>query len=459
MKFRTTLILLAIAAGLGGLILVLNRQGISTRETQGRTYVVQVDRSKIDGLKIQNGDTAIELRRTGESWTMIKPIQDRGDSAVIDQIFTSLEVLRPEDTLGDLGNGDKRKNKLREFGLAKPRLRLKLEGKKVPGDLLFGEDAAVEGKGYLRVEGEEVVFIVSNQLKDILSRNPDSFRDHRLTPFLTTEIDHAVFRSPSGEVELTKERDDWQIIRPTKARASNQAVEDLLKKINTATISDFVGNDKAIAGGLDAPGRAVTLAAGDDKVEIDIGGGTQNDPSKIYVRVLGRPSIFLVDASLSAMVDVKPNDLRDRRIMRINPDLIDRITIEKPGQPRLVLTRMQDHWVVASPGNGPAEASAVNQLIHTLNNHDVAGFVSDTATDLARYGLDETAMRITFSSYASENTAESNAGEQPIATLLLGRTENGIIYARIADEPYIVSIPQETLAKLPTSEGDFRARQ
>ena len=458
MKFRTTLILLAIAAGLGGLILVLNRQGISTRETQGRTYVVQVDRSKIDGLKIQNGDTEIELRRTGESWTMIKPIQDRGDSSVVDQIFTSLEVLRPEDTLGDLGSGDKRKSKLREFGLAKPRLRLKLKGKKVPGDLLFGEDAAVEGKGYLRVEGEEVVFIVSNQLKDILSRNPDSFRDHRLTPFLTTEIDHAVFRSPSGEVELAEERDDWQIVRPTKARASNQAVEDLLKKINSATIGDFVGNDKAIAGGLDAPGRAVTLAAGDDKVEIDIGGGTQNDPSTIYVRVPGRPSIFLVDASLSAMVDVKPNDLRDRRIMRINPDLIDRITIEKPGQPRLVLTRTQDHWVVASPENGPADVSAVNQFIHTLNNHDVAGFVSDTATDLARYGLDETAMRITFSSYAAENTAESNAGEQPIATLLLGRTENGITYARIADEPYIVSIPQETLARLPTTEADFRQR-
>jgi hypothetical protein len=458
MKFRTTLILLAISVGLGGVILVLNHQGISTREAQGNIYVVDVDRSKIDGLKIENGDTEIELRRTGESWMMIKPDQDRADSAVIDQLLTSLEVLRREDTLADLGKGDKRKSKLREFGLAKSKLRLKLEGKKVQRDLQFGDDAAVEGKGYLRIGGEEPVFIVSNQLKDIISRKPDSFRDHQLTPFLTAEIDHAVFRSAGGEIELAREHDDWQIIRPTKARASNEAVADLLKKITNTRIIDFVGNDKAIAGGLDAPVRAVTLAAGDSKVEIDIGGGVQNDPSKIYVRVPGRPSIFLVDASLSALVDVKPNDLRDRKIMRLNPDLIDRITIEKSGQPKLVLMRIQDHWVFAN-ANTPADTSVVNQLIRTLNNQDVAAFVSDTATDLARYGLDETAIRITFSSYASENTAESNAGEEPIATLLLGRTEDGATYARIAQEPYIVSIPQETLAKLPTAEADFRAHQ
>ncbi|MGA8660161.1 MAG: DUF4340 domain-containing protein [Chthoniobacterales bacterium] len=456
MKFRTTLFLLAIAIGLGSMILVLSHQGISSREAQKNTYVVEVDRRKINGLKIENGDNEIELRRAGGSWTMIKPVQDRADSAAIDQLLTTLEFLRPEDTLADLGKGDKRKKKLREFGLAKSKLRLKLEGKNVPGDLQFGNDAAVEGKGYLRVGGEESVLVVSNDLKDIISRKSDSFRDHRLTPFLTTEIDHAIFRSPGGEVELAREHDNWQITRPTKARASNDAVADTLNKINSASIADFIGNDKAIASGLDAPVRMVTLAAGDSRVEIDIGGSVQNDPSKIYVRLAGRPSVFLVDASLSSILDVKPNDLRDRKIMRLNPDLIDRITIDKPGQPNLVLARVQDRWVFANEKNAPADASAVNRLIGTLNNQDVAAFVSDTATDLSRYGLDDTAVKITFSSYASENTAESNAGEVPIATLLLGRTEDGATYARIAEEPYIVSISQNTLAELPSAEIDFR---
>lgn len=456
MKFRTTLILLAIAVGLGGLILVLNHQGILTRQAQDNLYVVDVDRDKINGLEIENGDNQIELRRTGEFWTMIKPVKDRADSAIIDQLLTSLQFLRREDTLADLGRGDKRKKKLREFGLAKSKLRLKLEGKTVPGDLQFGNDAAVEGKGYLRVGGDEAVFVVSNDLKNIISRNPDSFRDHRLTPFLTTEIDHADFRSPGGEVELAKEHDNWQIIRPTKARASNGAVADTLTKINSASIADFIGNDKAIASGLDAPGRMATLAAGDSKVVIDIGGSVQNDPSKIYVRLPGRPSVFLVDASLSSIVDVKPNDLRDRKIIRVNPDLIDRITIEKPGRPKLVLARLQDRWVFANAENAPADASAVNHLIRTLNSQDVAAFVSDTATDLPRYGLDNPAVRITFSSYASENTAESNAGEAPIATLLLGQAEDGATYARIAEEPYIVSISQNTLAELPMAESDFR---
>jgi hypothetical protein len=47
---------------------------------------------------------------------------------------------------------------------------------------------------------------------------------------------------------------------------------------------------------------------------------------------------------------------------------------------------------------------------------------------------------LTFSSFASENTAESKAGEQPFATIAFGKDEGDNVYARLTDEPFVVAV-------------------
>ena len=80
-----------------------------------------------------------------------------------------------------------------------------------------------------------------------------------------------------------------------------------------------------------------------------------------------------------------------------------------------------------------------------LQNQQVDGFVSDVATDLPKYGLDQPQMKVTFAAYASENTAESKAGEEPLDTILFGKVEGPNVYARLQDEPFIVSVPKSLL--------------
>jgi Domain of unknown function (DUF4340) len=141
----------------------------------------------------------------------------------------------------------------------------------------------------------------------------------------------------------------------------------------------------------------------------------------------------------------------------LNSDIIDRIRIDRAGTPSVLLARHEDHWKIVSEQNAPANAEIVNRLITTLNGTDVQEFVSDTATDLSRYGLDAPALRIGFSSYASDNTAESGAGEEPIATLAIGKVDKNAYYARIEEEPYVFSISEQTVDTLPTHDFDFRS--
>jgi hypothetical protein len=463
MKLRTTLVLLIIAVAMGAFIFGLDRWSRSTRERRERAaHVVRVTRANVQGFTIHDGDELIKVRTEGDAWKMIAPWQDDADAGIVDQLLDAIQSLRPEDVITDLGRGEKKRRMLQDFGLNKSRLRLKLDGKQMPAELQFGQDTAVQGECYLRITDDDAVYVVSNSLKNIVSKKPEEFREHRMTPFLTTLINRAIFRVSGGEIELAKEQDDWMLVRPIKARASNDAVVDILTRINQTQIAKFVSDDKSNPGsfGLDSPSNVITLFGDEQKIfEIDIGSAVPSRPDSVYAGLPQRNSVVELSRAFANLFNITPNDLRDRKIARLNSDLIDRVTIERPDQSKIVLGRDENRWRFLSPVSGPANSENIIRLIQELNDGEVSEFVSDTATDLTKYGLDQPRLKISFSSYSTENTAEANAGETVLATLAFGNSENGATYARLEEEPYIFSIADQLVAALPTTEFSFRTLQ
>jgi hypothetical protein len=291
---------------------------------------------------------------------------------------------------------------LKDFGLNKSRLRLKLDGKQMPAELQFGLETAVQGESYLRIADDDAVYVVSNELKNIVSKKPEDFRDHRMTPFLTTLINRAIFRVSGGEIELAKEQDNWLLVRPIKGRASNDAVVDILTRMNQTAITKFVADNNANPGtfGLDLPSNVVTLFGDDGKqVQIEIGGAVPSNPDSMYASLPQRKSVIEVSKAFANLFSITPNDLRvieDRT--NESEDLIDRVTIEKAeSQPKIVLGWDENRWRFLSPTSAPANADNITRLIQ-INDGEVSEFVSDTATDLTKYGLDQPKLKLTFSS-------------------------------------------------------------
>src|SRR5207248_6986714 len=77
-------------------------------------------------------------------------------------------------------------------------------------------------------------------------------------------------------------------------------------------------------------------------------------------------------------------------------------------------------------------------------------FVEDVASNLSKYGLDKPQLVVTFSSFASENTAETKAGEQPFASVTFGKIEGDAVYARVGDEPFVVAVRRGLLDQIFT---------
>jgi hypothetical protein len=457
MKWKTTLVLLIVTAGVFGYLFLVERNRLNTQDAAREAQnVVNLIRDKIDGIVIQNGDDKIDIRRQDEKWRLESPIKDQADASAVNNLLVELENWQKDASIS-VKEMEADKSKLSDYGLAQPKLRLKLTGEKAPPEIFFGKDAALEGKMYVRFANSKESFLVSQSVKKAIDKKPEEFRDRKLTDLIMAQVIRAVLKTPAGAMELQKSGDHWDITKPLRARADDQRVNDLVAQITTARIQQFVADDKGDLHpyGLAEPRGSITLFAQDDKPgapgkTLQIGSVPEKEKDQVYVRFSSRGFVYTLPKKIEEILNARPNDLRDHHLVRIDTKILDRMTIDAAGKGKTVLARKDENWTIASRNNAPANSTEARHLIDTLQNEQVTKFVEDVASNLPKYGLDKPQLTITFSSFASENTAETKAGEQPFTSVAFGKIEGANVYARIDDEPFIVAVPRSLVDEIPT---------
>ena len=471
MNWRTTLILAVVVLGVFAYLRFFEMKKPSTGEARRQAQnVVNFDRSKVDGIIIQNGDEKIEIRRRDNKWRLEIPIKDQADAALVENLLSDLETWQKEGTI-PAKDIDADKSKLNEYGLNRPKLKLKLIGPDRPPEILFGKDAALEGRMYVRFDNSKETFLAKQSVKKDIDKKAEEFRDKKLTDVTTAQVRRIALKTPAGEMELEKKGDHWDIVKPLRARADDEKVGDLIAQVTTARIQQFVADDHGDLRpyGLAEPRGSITLfsqeGSKDQKVEIadsikvfgqddkgqmlQIGSVPEKDKDQVYVRFAPRGAVYTLPKKIEEALNTKPADLRDYHLVRIDTNVLDRITIDVSGKGKTVLARKDGNWTIASRNNAPADSRAVRRLIDTLQNARVTRFVEDVASNLPKYGLDKPRLQITFSSFASENTAETKAGEEPFATLSFGKEDGDNVYARLTDEPFVVTARRGLLDQIP----------
>jgi hypothetical protein len=457
MKWKTTLVLLIVTASAFAYLILVERNRLNTadaaREAQN---VVNLTREKINGIVIQNGDDKIDIRRKDDKWRLETPIKDQADASVVNNLIAEIENWQKEATIS-VKELEADKSKLADFGLASPKLRLKLSGENAPPEIWFGKDAALEGRMYVRFANSKETFLVSQSVKKAIEKKPEDFRDRKLTDLIMAQVVRAVLKTPGGEMELQKTGDHWDIVKPLRTRADDQKISDLIAQITTARIQQFVADDKGDLHpyGLAEPRGSITLFTQEDKPgapgqTLQIGGVPEKEKDQVYVRFSPRAFVYTLPKKIEELLNNKPDDVRDRHLVRIDTKILDRITINAPGKGKTVLARKDENWTIASRNNASANSTGARHLIEAMQNERVTKFVEDVASNLPKYGLDKPQLTVTFSSFASENTAETKAGEQPFASVAFGKIDGDNVYARVGDEPFVVAIRRTLLDQVLT---------
>jgi len=461
MNWRTTVALAVIALGVFAYLRFFEIKQPSTEEaTRQAQNVLNFDREKINGIVIQNGDERIEMRRRDNKWRLETPIKDQADNSFIENLLSDLENWQKDATIS-AREIDANKNGLNEYGLNKPKLRLKLIGQDKSPEILFGKDAALEGRMYIRFANSKEAFLAGQSIRKDIDRKPEEIRDRKLTDLIMAHISRVVLKTPAGEMELLKKGEHWDIVKPLRARGDDQKISDLIAQVTTARIQQFVADDHGDLHpyGLAEPRGAITLFTPEIKQGqlLQVGGVPEKNKDQTYVRFAPRGSVYTLPKKIEEILNTKPDDLRDHHLVRIDTNILDRITIDAQGKGKTVLARKGENWTIASRMNTPANSGEVQRLLDALQNEQVTRFVEDVASNLPKYGLDKPQLQLTFSSFASENTAETKAGEQAFATVAFGKVDGDSVYARLVDEPFVVAVRRSLLDQILTDPLQWQA--
>ncbi len=319
---KSTIASLVVLAGLGAYIYFVDaKRPAGGSETKEKVFAVEAD--KIQEIRVTAGDETSLLRKVDGTWRMSEPVDADADQTEISSLtsnLSSLEVNRViEENAGDLV----------QYGLADPTVEVafKADGN-LSGQVAFGDKTAAQSDLYAVKPGEKKVFLVPAYLEGTFNKKPFDLRDKRALKFERDKADSVELVQGPARVQLARSGSDWKVEQPIQTRADYGAIEGLLTRLSTASMTKLVeANATSFAKyGLDRPTLTASIGAGSSRAVLAIG---REANGEVYARDQARPMVFTVDPTLVTDLKKGVDDYRDKDLFEFRPFSADRIRITR----------------------------------------------------------------------------------------------------------------------------------
>jgi hypothetical protein len=421
---NSTWILLACLLAGGIYYGVLERRLPTTDQRQLRNaFVWRLIPDQVTYLAIEYQDFKVECERRREGWFLTSPVSGRADAVRIGQILNALEDLPRIETVTA---ADRRKNNttLDAYELGAPRGRVIAEYGGRREELQIGSIAPVGDWLYVRMNGQDDVYVTSTNLLTVLPINIGELRERRFLHRDPRQATRLEIHRPQGFVQLIRHNNRWMLQQPVAARADETRVADLLYALNELTIETFVGDFRAdpVAYQLSLDDAVAQVGLwwsnGEETgVRLFFGKSVENQPDLIYARRGDADTICTVPASVLETLQVKAVDLRDRALFAVSADDVVRLGLRQ-GEVRTLLERAAatSRWMLVEPVTAPADDAFVNRMVAQITALRADGFLDGATNAVHNFGETNTLL-----------TIELGGGLLPVSTGGLARTGTAVV--------------------------------
>src|SRR5208282_887479 len=121
----------------------------------------------------------------------------------------------------------------------------------------------------------------------------------------------------------------WHLTSPTSLPADQSAVSSLLGTFSSLNserlVEEKTGNLAPY--GLDAPKLEVDLTEKDNKTQKLLLGDATPAGNGMYAKLDGDPRVFTIPSYDKTSIDKSANDLRDKRLLTVDPDKISQVDL------------------------------------------------------------------------------------------------------------------------------------
>ena len=391
--------------------------------------VLDIKPADVIGIKIakKDGQELALSRNASGKWQITSPKALAGDQDAVSSLLSSLSPLNSDRLL------EEKATDLNAYGLAKPAAEISVTEKNNKSeDLLLGDDTPTSSGAYAAVKGDPRVFIIASYNKTALDKSENELRDKRLLTFDSEKLSRVELTSKKESIELGRNKDQWQILKPKPMRANHSAVEDLVRSLGGAKMELSATEDEkkdlsAFNAGKPVATARITDVAGTQELRV------RKNKDDYYAKSSTVAGVYKVLSSVGTSVDKSLDDFRNKKLFDFG--FVDPEKIEiHDGTKSYFLTRSGSDWW--SNGKKMDEGS-VSTLVTDIRDLTAAKFLENG-----------------FTTPSLDVTVTSDDGKR-VEKVLIAKNGNEYI-AKREDEPALYELSASAITDLQKAAADVK---
>ncbi len=408
MRFRTTLVLLLLLAGLGAYVYWVEMPA-ADQEAKKKT-VLEFKPDDVTQVTLTYADREIVLTKAAGQWRVTKPIDALADATTTGNLVNAIAECELKKELTDAASDPA------QYGLDKPfvTVTVQLGDKALPG-LRVGKNAPIGSSTYVQRTDDNKILLTTSAFRSGMDKQIKDLRDKTIIAFDDKDVQKVRVHADGTDLTLVQKDGAWSIAQPAAYPADAAAVRNFLSSLRAMRAVDFPADQPAdlAAYGLDQPRLTLTLTVGKDLTEKRVLVGKETEKKEIYVQTSGQPTVYTVSEWVFRDLNKGASDFRDKTVLAFDQNSVTAVDIVRGDGGHVKLMRGADKRWTAEGLDGPLSDTAITQYLtdlHDLKGNDIA---ADAPSDLATLGL--APPQLTATLYGAEG--------KPLGAVLLGTRE------------------------------------
>jgi hypothetical protein len=465
MNWKPTWVLLAAAAVMLAFIMLVELPLRRQREMQASRLILPgLDPSLVTNIEIhpwsQSIIQAVRQSGTNHSWRLLRPVSYPAHNQLLAALLDALKKLEWGEHITEKELND-RPNAQEDFGFTKPLFTLLLQGSGPDRRLEIGQLGAFNDEVYLQVVGNTAIYqTAAADILRWLPRDQRLWRDQSLLSLTNVAFQTLRVRAAGQEFDLERNATNhlWFMSKPLPpARADTPKINNLLSRLQTNLISDFVTDDPKAdveSYGLQStettPELELSFLDGTNTVAgLQMGRSLTNFPAYAFARRDIPGNIVVVAKELLKPWQAPYTNFLDQHFISMSPDLIVSITVR--GEDNFEVRKQTNgQWMVMAGQSFPTDSLLMDYWLAEFTNMTTE-IAKRVVTDFSDYGLAHPCLQYNV-------RFRPNAGARAEARIDFGTNQAGKVFERRLDEDFVNTLSPDNFDLLPRASWELRDR-